>query len=290
MVQAPSAPTQNAVSLRGDYTEAKADYTVAQDYSRYTVEDQAIWRTLFARQMPLIERYGTPDVAQGIEALNARSDRIPDFELVNQSLHNLTGWRIVAVPGLIPEQHFYAHLASKRFPVSVWMRKRNELDYLQEPDLFHDFFGHVPLLTNPTFARFMQAYGEAGPKADSHDATKMLARLYWYTVEFGLIQTPVGLRAYGAGILSSKGETVFSVDSLVPNRIGFDLVRVMRTNYLIDDFQKTYFVLDSFEQLFHAGYDTDFAPIYDRYADEPGYAPDQVLPSDRVITKGSHLR
>jgi phenylalanine-4-hydroxylase len=170
------------------------------------------------------------------------------------------------------------------------MRKRSELDYLQEPDLFHDFFGHVPLLTNPTFARFMQAYGEAGPKADSHQAIKMLARLYWYTVEFGLIQTPTGLRTYGAGILSSKGETIFSVESSVPNRIGFDLVRVMRTNYLIDDFQKSYFVLDSFDQLFHAGYDTDFAPIYDRYADEPGYAPDQMLPTDRMVTKGSQLR
>jgi phenylalanine-4-hydroxylase len=197
----------------------------------------------------------------------------------------LTGWRIVAVPGLIPEQHFYAHLASKQFPVSVWMRKRDELDYLQEPDLFHDFFGHVALLTNPTFARFMQAYGEAGPKADSHQAIKMLARLYWYTVEFGLIQTPHGLRAYGAGILSSKGETVFSIDSAAPNRIAFDLVRVMRTNYLIDDFQKTYFVLESFEQLFHAGYDTDFAPIYERYAHESGYGPDQVLLTDKVLTR-----
>ena len=290
MVQAPSAPTQNAVSLRGDYSQAKADFTVAQDYSRYTVDDQEIWRTLFARQIPLVKTYATPEVLQGIEVLGARADRIPDFELVNQSLQKLTGWRIVAVPGLIPEQHFYAHLASKHFPVSVWMRKRSELDYLQEPDLFHDFFGHVPLLTNPTFARFMQAYGEAGPKAISHHAIKMLARLYWYTVEFGLIQTPAGLRTYGAGILSSKGETVFSVESPVPNRIGFDLVRVMRTNYLIDDFQKTYFVLDSFDQLFHAGYDTDFAPIYDRYADEPGYAPDQVLPTDKTITKGSQLR
>jgi phenylalanine-4-hydroxylase len=170
------------------------------------------------------------------------------------------------------------------------MRKRSELDYLQEPDLFHDFFGHVPLLTNPTFARFMQAYGHAGPKADSHHAIKMLARLYWYTVEFGLIKTPAGLRAYGAGILSSKGETVFSVESPVPNRIGFDLVRVMRTNYLIDDFQKTYFVLDSFDELFHAGYDTDFAPIYERYADEPGFASDHVAGTDVVITMGTQKR
>jgi phenylalanine-4-hydroxylase len=170
------------------------------------------------------------------------------------------------------------------------MRSRDELDYLQEPDLFHDFFGHVPLLTNPTFARFMQAYGEAGPKADSHHAIKMLARLYWYTVEFGLIQTSQGLRAYGAGILSSKGETVFSIESAAPNRIGFDLIRVLRTNYLIDDYQKSYFVLDSFDQLFHAGYDTDFAPIYARYAGESGLAPDLVLATDKVLTNGSQQK
>jgi len=290
MVQLPSAPAQNTVRLRGDYAHANADYTVAQNYAHYTADDQDIWRTLFKRQLPLIERYAAPEVLAGMAALGTSPDHIPDFDVVNRSLVGLTGWRIVAVPGLIPEQHFYAHLASKRFPVSVWMRKLSELDYLQEPDLFHDFFGHVPLLTNPTFARFMQAYGEAGPKADSHHAIKMLARLYWYTVEFGLIQTPVGLRAYGAGILSSKGETVFSVESPAPNRIGFDLVRVMRTNYLIDDFQKTYFVLDSFDQLFHAGYDTDFAPIYDQFADEPGFAPDQVLATDNVITKGTHRR
>ena len=290
MVQLPSAPTANTVTLRGDYSRAKSDYTVDQDYTQYTPDDQSIWRTLFTRQLPLIEQYGAPEVVHGIRALGASADHIPDFEQTNRKLLALTNWNIVAVPGLIPEEHFYAHLAKRQFPVSVWMRNRGELDYLQEPDLFHDFFGHVALLTNPVFARFMQAYGEAGPKADSHRAIKMLARLYWYTVEFGLIQTPHGLRAYGAGILSSKGETVFSVESPAPNRIAFDLVRVMRTNYLIDDFQKSYFVLESFDQLFHAGYDTDFAPIYDRYADESGFEPEQVLTMDRVITRGSQVR
>src|SRR5712671_2608811 len=219
MVQAPSAPSQHAAQLRGDYSAANADYTVAQQYERYSEEDQDIWRTLFTRQLPLIEKYAAPEVLHGVKTLGASSERIPNFVATNRMLHASTGWRIVAVPGLIPEQHFYAHLAKKQFPVSVWMRNRDELDYLHEPDLFHDFFGHVPLLTNPIFARFMQAYGEAGPKADSHHAVKMLARLYWYTVEFGLIHTPQGLRAYGAGILSSKGETVFSVDSPAPNRI-----------------------------------------------------------------------
>lgn len=290
MVRAPSAPTQHAASLRGDYSRASADYTVTQDYELYSDEDQDIWRTLFTRQLPLIEKYGAPEVLHGIRTLGASSEHIPDFATTNRKLQATTGWRIVAVPGLIPEQHFYAHLAQKQFPVSVWMRNRDELDYLQEPDLFHDFFGHVPLLTNPVFARFMEAYGQAGPKADSHRAIKMLARLYWYTVEFGLIRTIDGLRVYGAGILSSKGETVFSIDHAAPNRIAFDLVRVMRTNYLIDDYQKTYFALESFEQLFHAGYDTDFAPIYDRYAREEGFAPDEVLATDVILSKGTQKR
>jgi phenylalanine-4-hydroxylase len=189
----------------------------------------------------------------------------------------------VAVPGLIPEEHFFAHLAQKRFPVTVWIRKREELDYLVEPDIFHDFFGHVPLLTNPIFAQFMQAYGRAGPKATAAGALKMLSRLYWYMVEFGLLQTSRGLRVYGAGILSSKGETVYSVESPKPHRIRFQLERVMRTDYLIDDFQRTYFVIDSFEQLFRAAYDTDFAPIYARHSKESGIVPDQVLPDDSLV-------
>lgn len=290
MVQLPSAPTARNVRLRGDYSRARADYTVDQDYTQYTPEDQDIWRTLFTRQLPLIERYAAPEVLHGVRTLGVSAECIPNLAATNERLQSLTGWRIVAVPGLIPEQQFYAHLAARQFPVSVWIRDRGELDYLQEPDLFHDFFGHVPLLTNPVFARFMQAYGAAGPKADSHHAIQMLARLYWYTVEFGLIQTPKGLRVYGAGILSSQGETVYSIDSPVPNRIAFDLVRVMRTHYLIDDYQQTYFVLESFEQLFHAGYDTDFAPIYEAYASEEGFAPHTILPTDRVIHRGMRRR
>src|SRR5690349_14032969 len=148
MVQAPSAPMKHGAHLRGDYSRAKSDYTVDQDYSQYTAEDQDIWRTLFARQLPLMEKYGAPEVLHGIRTLGASADSIPDFLKTNVELEKLTGWRIVAVPGLIPEQHFYSHLAAKQFPVSVWMRNREEMDYLQEPDLFHDFFGHVPLLTN----------------------------------------------------------------------------------------------------------------------------------------------
>lgn len=285
MPEQPSAPTQNPVELRGDYTRAASDYTVAQEWDRYTAEDHDIWRTLYARQIQLIERYAAPEFVAGARALKAAPDRIPRIDDTNEILAASTGWQIVGVPGLIPENQFFAHLAHKRFPVTVWIRRRDELDYLSEPDIFHDFFGHVPLLTNPVFAQFMQAYGEAGPKAIAANGLKMLARLYWYMVEFGLIMTPQGLRAYGSGILSSKSETMYSVESPQPNRIKFSLERVMLTDYLIDDFQQTYFVIDSFEQLFRAAYGTDFAPIYKKYNDIPGIKPSAVLPTDQVLPK-----
>jgi phenylalanine-4-hydroxylase len=283
MATQPAAPTANAVQLRGDYAQAAADYTVEQHWENYTREEHDIWRALYARQIRMIEKYAAREFVEGTGALGASPDRIPRIDDTNRILEPLSGWRIVAVPGLIPEEHFFAHLANRRFPVTVWIRKPEELDYLVEPDIFHDFFGHVPLLTNPLFARFMQAYGEAGPKAIAAGALKMLARLYWYMVEFGLINTPQGLRAYGSGILSSKGETTYCIESPKPNRIAFNLERVLRTDYLIDDFQQTYFVIDSFEQLFRAGYDTDFTPLYRQFANTQGIAPDVTLPTDRLI-------
>lgn len=283
MIRRPEAPTHKPVELRGDYSRAASDYTVEQRYEEYTQEDHDIWRTLYARQIGLLERYAAPEFIAGTRALNAPADRIPRIDETNRILERATGWQIVPVPGLIPEEHFFAHLANRRFPVTVWIRRREELDYLVEPDIFHDFFGHVPLLTNPVFARFMQAYGAAGPKAIAAGGLKMLARLYWYMVEFGLINTPRGLRVYGSGILSSKGETVYSLESPKPHRIAFDLVRVMRTDYLIDAFQQTYFVIDRFEDLFDAAYQTDFAPIYEKYRDTPGIPPDAILPGDRLV-------
>jgi phenylalanine-4-hydroxylase len=283
MAKQPAAPTNNAVTLRGDYSQAAADYTVPQHWERYTPEDHALWQSLYERQMRMLEKYAAPEFIAGTRMLNAEPDRIPHFEDTNRILEQSTGWTIVGVPGLIPEEHFFSHLAHRRFPVTVWIRRRDELDYLVEPDIFHDFFGHVPLLTNPTFARFMQAYGEAGPKAIAAGGLKMLARLYWYMVEFGLIRTADGLRAYGSGIISSKGETIYSIESDQPHRIAFDLERVMCTDYLIDAYQQTYFVLDSFDQLFRSGYHVDFGPIYKQYAGMPGIAPDALLPTDRVV-------
>ena len=283
MAKPPQAPTHDAVALRGDYSLAAKDYTVPQQWDNYTDAEHALWKQLFERQSKLIERYAAPEFVAGVRALGAQANAIPRFEDANRVLAASTGWEIVAVPGLIPEEIFFDHLANKRFPVTVWIRKPEEIDYLVEPDVFHDYFGHVPLLTNPIFARFMQAYGAAGPKAIALGGLKMLARLYWYMVEFGLIRTANGLKVYGSGILSSKGETVYSIDSPKPHRIGFDLIRVMRTDYLIDDYQQSYFVLDSFEQLFEAGYNTDFAPIYREYSSQPGYAPTTVLPTDRLL-------
>jgi phenylalanine-4-hydroxylase len=286
VMQLPTAPAASAVKLRGDYSSAGSDYVVQQAWGQYTALEHALWGRLLERQMALIERYGSPQVLAGMRALHLEK-RIPRFEAASQVLRRATGWEIVAVPGLIPEQQFFAHLADRHFPVTVWLRTPEEIDYLAEPDVFHDFFGHVPLLCDPVFADFMQAYGAAGKKAAAEGGLKMLARLYWYCVEFGLIKTDMGLRAYGAGILSSAGETVYCIESLAPHRIGFELERVMRTDYLIDAYQKTYFVMDNFEQLFRNAYDRDFAPIYRAYRDLPGLSPEQLLPGDTLVSIAS---
>ncbi len=280
----PSAPSAHEVKLRGDYSAAAADYSVDQVWDAYTPAQHALWAQLLDRQSALVRRYGAPQVLAGLDKLGIER-RIPRFDAASEVLARATGWRIVAVPGLIPEEHFFAHLARRRFPVTVWLREPAEMDYLVEPDVFHDFFGHVPLLCDPVFADFVQAYGAAGEKAAAEGGLKMLARLYWYCVEFGLIRHGDGLRAYGAGILSSAGETAYSIDSDRPHRIAFDLARVMRTDYLIDDYQKTYFVIDSFEQLFRSAYDTDFAPLYRAFRDAPGIAPDALLPGDVPVSR-----
>jgi phenylalanine-4-hydroxylase len=207
--------------------------------------------------------------------------------VINEELKRRTGFTVVAVPGLVPDEVFFNHLANRRFPAGQFIRGRHQLDYLQEPDIFHDVFGHVPLLTNPVFADYMEAYGKGGLRAMKFGRLKNLAALYWYTVEFGLIETPKGVRIYGAGISSSKDESIFSLDDPSPNRLRFDLERVMRTEYRIDDFQQTYFVIRSYDELFRATVDTDFAPLYERLADGASYRPETVLPEDAVIHRGS---
>jgi phenylalanine-4-hydroxylase len=228
--------------------------------------------------------YAAPEFLANIAGLDVGSG-IPNFARVNDLLAAKTGFQIVAVPGLVPDDVFYDHLANRRFPVSWWIRGESELDYLVEPDVFHDFFGHVPLLAHPVFADYMVEYGKAGPLAARMGTVPMLARLYWYTIEFGLIRTAQGLRAFGAGILSSRGETVFAVESPKPNRIGFELERVLRTEYRIDDFQKTYFVIDSFQQMFDETR-KPFGPIYERLRGLPAHDAGAVLSDDRVIHRG----
>jgi phenylalanine-4-hydroxylase len=270
--------------LRGDYTRAGPDYAVEQDWNAYTGEQHALYRRLFERQSKLVPRYACPEWIAAIAGLDAGGG-IPEFDRVSRKLKATTGWEIVAVPGLIPDEAFFTHLASRRFPVTVWLRKPEEFDYIVEPDVFHDFFGHVPLLFNPVFADYMQLYGEKGAEANRLGTSKILVRLYWYMVEFGLIQTSAGLKAYGAGMLSSAAETRFSIEDKSPHRIGFALERVMRTGYRIDDFQESYFVLDSFEQLFEATA-RDFTALYDKIATLPEIAPQSILPGDRVIARG----
>ena len=286
MARLPVAPAESAVTLRGDYALAGPDFRLAQNYDAYTADEQAIWRTLYQRQMGLMADHAAPEFIAGLRLLGADAGRIPRLDEASERLQRLTGFEVIGVPGLIPESDFFAHLAERRFPVTVWMRRRDELDYLVEPDLFHDFFGHVPLLAHTVFANFIQAYGALGARAKTPAQLKMLARLYWYTVEFGLVATPRGLRAYGAGILSSSGETVYATRATGPARIGFDLQRVLRTNYLIDSYQKTYFVLDDIEQLFDSVLAADFDALFAQ-ADLPAYEPDARLPSDLPIAAGA---
>ena len=199
----------------------------------------------------------------------------------------LTGWQVVAVHGLVPDDVFFDHMANRRFVAGNFIRGADQLDYLQEPDVFHDVFGHVPMLADPVFADYCVAYGKGGQRALGLGGLGYLSRLYWYTVEFGLIADPEGLRIYGAGIVSSASESRFALDDPSPNRIGFDLQRVMRTDYRIDDFQQNYFVIPSYEELLRVTVETDFAPLYEAIKPLPDIAIADILPDDVVITRGT---
>lgn len=264
--------------LRGDYSSADARYVVAQDWQAYTPAQHALWRRLYARQAALLPGRACDEFIDSLQRIDA-ANAIPDFAQVSKALMQATGWTLVAVPGLVPDQVFFEHLAARRFPVTVWLREPEEFDYIAEPDVFHDFFGHVPLLFNPVFAGHLQEYGKGGLKALALGGLPFLARLYWYTIEFGLIATPVGLRAYGAGLLSSGGEITHCLTSPAPRRIGMAVERIMRTLYKIDSYQETYFVIRSFQQLFD---DTapDFAPLYARLQTLAPLAANSLLPDE----------
>ena len=254
--------------LRGDYSRAGPDFAVEQNWAGYSAAEHALYRRLFQRQAKLVARYACPEWIDAIAGLESAAREIPKFDQVSRQLRAATGWEIVAVPGLIPDDAFFTHLANRRFPVTVWLRRPDEFDYIVEPDVFHDFFGHVPLLFDRVYADHLYEYGKGGLKAMRLDAVKMLARLYWFTIEFGLMRTPHGIRAYGAGLLSSGGELAYCVDDPRPRRLPFDLERIMRTEYQIDRYQDAYFVIESFDQLMRETA-PDFTPIYARLRDLP---------------------
>ncbi len=261
---------------------------VAQPWDDYSADDHATWATLYARQRELLVGRASSEFLRAQDAMGMTPDHIPRYADLNAVLGEATGWTLIGVEGLLPELDFFEHLANRRFPVTWWIRRPDQLDYIEEPDLFHDLFGHVPLLMNPVFADYMAAYGRGGVKAHAigPDALQNLTRLYWYTVEFGLIREADGLRIYGSGIVSSSGESVHALESASPNRIGFDLERVMRTRYRIDSYQKTYFVIDGFEQLMDATR-PDFTPVYARLAELESIPAGTVLEADSVHQRGS---
>lgn len=286
MLQQLKEHVKHGLAAGTDHRPERPDWTIDQGWHNYTPQEHAVWKTLFERQSKLLPGRACDEFVRGMQDLPIGPDQIPNFEQLSETLSQRTGWQIVAVPGLVPDDVFFEHLAHRRFPAGHFIRKPHELDYLEEPDVFHDVFGHVPMLMNPAIADYIQAYGEGGLRAKRLGVLEKLARVYWYTVEFGVVKQPDGLRVYGAGIASSATETVFSVEDDSPNRVAFDLERVMRTNYRIDDFQESYFVLDNLNDLLELAR-IDFAPLYERVADASDFEPGDILPTDVVLTHGS---
>jgi phenylalanine-4-hydroxylase len=277
----------SAPPVRNRYQNAprRADQTIDQDWSSYTPQEHDRWNRLYARQAKMLPGRACQEVLDAMAELELSRSGIPDFAELSTRLSKLTGWQVVPVAGLIADEAFFDLLAGRRFPAGAFIRPESELDYLEEPDIFHDVFGHVPMLAVPVFADFLEAYGKGGRRALARGQLANLARLYWYTVEFGLMQSPDGLRIFGAGILSSPAETVFALEDSSPNRVRFDLERIMRTKYIIDDFQQTYFVIDSFEQLLRECYQ-DFGPVYDRLRSLTDIEAHALIEGDRVLNRG----
>lgn len=270
---------------------SRPDWTIDQGWADYSESEHSTWSTLFKRQSALLPGRACEAFIDGMRRLPIGAERIPDFEQLSRVLMEHTGWQIVAVPGLVPDEVFFDHLAHRRFPAGRFIRTPEQLDYLEEPDVFHDVFGHVPMLMNPVIADFVQAYGVGGLRAQALGVLPQLARVYWYTVEFGLVREQGGLRIYGSGIASSATETRFALESPSPNRVAFELERVMRTRYCIHDFQETYFVLEQLDDLLKLA-EVDFAPLYQRVSVLAEYEPDDVLSTDTVLARGtgSHHR
>ena len=280
-----TAPLRRPAHVGEDWLEPKQ-----RDYS---FDEDAIWNDLFERQMDILPGRACGAFFAGLQKLQLGSDGVPEFGRLSEELGRLTGWSVVPVPMLIPDHVFFWHLANRRFPAGNFIRTRETFDYIQEPDVFHDVFGHVPLLTDPVFADYMQEYGRAGWKAMRYNRLKALGALYWYTVEFGLIVESDGLKIYGAGILSGPREAVFALEGRSPNRIMLNVDRVMRTDYVIDDLQPTYFVIESFADLYHQTVERDFDRLYRSLNPGFTYANAAVIDVDDVLHRGTqeyHLR
>ena len=253
----------------------------------YNSQDHGVWDELFARQLQILPGRAASAFMAGLDKLDLGRGGVPEFARLSDELGALTGWSVVPVPMLIPDHVFFWHLANRRFPAGNFIRGRDCLDYITEPDVFHDVFGHVPMLADPVYADYMQEYGRAGWKAMRYNRLKALGALYWYTVEFGLILEPDGIKAYGAGILSGPSEAVYAVEAASPNRIMLHVDRVMRTDYVIDDLQPTYFVIESFSDLYHQTVERDFDRLYRALGPGFTYANSAVIDVDDVLHHGT---
>jgi len=263
-----------------------ADWTMPQDWQAFTAEQHRTWRTLFDQQSAALDGYACADFLRGLDILRSLQPGVPDFAELNRHLKPATGWEVVAVPGWIPNQPFFEHLSNRRFPAANFLRPPEQIGYSEEPDMFHDIFGHVPMLANPAFSDFLVAYGQAGLRAERLGASDFLGRLWLYTVEFGLVVEQGELRAFGGGLLSSYAETLAALTSPEPRRIWLDIERVMRTKYNFDEFQRIYFVVAGFEELLRATEETDFAAVYKRIAGEAALEPGDAFAGDSPYDGG----
>lgn len=271
-------------NLRGDYANANADGTIDFKWEQFKPEHHEMWRFLYNRTLPALQNRACAEYLQGIKNLGFdQEDGIPHFDRVNEKLHKLTGWQIVTVPGLVSAEDFFPMLTARKFPMTTFIRTPEEVDYLEEPDIFHEMFGHVAMLANPLFADYSQAFGEGGVKAQKLGYLSQLEALYWFTIEFGLIATPEGRRIYGAGITSSIGESIHCLSDKATH-IAYDVKRIMRQKYRIDTYQNQYFVIDSFEQLLDST-KPDFTPYYEENAKLPPVEIECTLPTDTILQK-----
>ena len=287
---APRLMESDAATLDRPPPGAASDWTVPQRWEHYTPAEHALWDRLFARQARQLPGRASRAWLNGLDVLRLSRPGVPDFDELSDRLMAATGWRVVAVPGLVPDAVFFDHLANRRFVAGSFLRRPDQIDYLEEPDVFHDVFGHVPMLADPVFADYIQAYGQGGLRSLEFSALSRLARLYWYTVEFGLVREEGNLRIYGSGIVSSHGESLFALDDPSPHRIGFNLERVMRTRYRIDDYQQCYFVVPDFDTLLRTTLETDFAPLYARLEVLTDIDPGEIVATDDVIARGTQER